>query len=280
MLLTRLDEQLNALSTLVETPEEEGAPPTPTDGDAESSASDSISVSDISSISGEQLPSSPVHESSETDRQDGIADTIGQLYRLSALVKKSRSLQEKTRVDDFIRKEELVETTDDFASYAEWKVEQMFPGTADFLLKRLAAGLVYRQKMLMYRKRHREKLNYGLEAVFEDAGSDGDDQPAPNRDTLTEHAPVIMISAAKTPAASGKALAAPSATNASSIDQVRAKSYPKSVARSRVTASAITSRAQFDVPKPPQIYAQVNEVECPYCSRILTRKDLTPANWT
>lgn len=204
--------------------------------------------------------------------------TINQLYRFSAAIKKPHSSQEKARIQRFIEKDELNEESKDFEAFVAWKMETMFPGTEKFLLDRLLNTITYRQKRLLYRQRHHVKLGSGVDELFNTSEPSMIAPDIPDRSVTAPQAIVHSSNPIQHPKATPSRIL--SMTNASSVDYIHASSYPKSIATSQLTTSAILERADFDVPRPPTVPQGANEVECPYCFRFLKRSGLVSVRWT
>ncbi|RYP73216.1 hypothetical protein DL769_004275 [Monosporascus sp. CRB-8-3] len=72
-----------------------------------------------------------------------------------------------------------------------------------------------------------------------------------------------------------------SATDASSVDRLKFASYPKSIALSGLTKSAVARREQLDVPCPPVLGSeQSKEAICPYCFHVVDKEEMRHAKWT
>lgn len=243
--------------------------------DQASSDSDQFSIDSPSSDEGSHAH--PATESQQTHKIKAIDDTITRLFRLSAVIKKPNSSRENAKVESFIERELADHTDDDYAFFVRWKICRDHPGAASYLVERLVESILFRQKRLLYRAKHYEKVE-GLESTFKAPTQEPKEPPVhlassmdPNHrhsnrdpqksDSFTHPAPV-------------------SHTEATSIDQNRLDAYSRSQAASLATQSAIGRRAELDVPRPPKLAKGTDSVACPYCSRLLRNEDLNEPQWT
>lgn len=210
-----------------------------------------------------------------------IKDTINRLYRLSNIIKKPSSSNENVKVANFIAKEEASEKLKEFQTSVSWQIKFRLPNASPALLDRLVEAAVFRRKKLEYRERHKEKLRQGIEQSFatdlavsllpKDAKLRpfGDDRKA---------APVLRQQAGS--ARGSLNTMQYSATEASSVNRLKFASYPKSVALSGITKSAVSRREHLDIPVPPsKSKGESEEVVCPYCFRVVDKEDMIQARW-
>ncbi|ESZ91987.1 hypothetical protein SBOR_7644 [Sclerotinia borealis F-4128] len=236
---------------------------------------DSDAASDTDDISGPQ--SADVVAKALTT----IKDTITRLYRLSTIIKKPSSSNENVKVANFIAKEEESEELKEFQTSVRWQIHFRLPDASPALLDRLVDAAVFRRKKLEYRERHKEKLRQGVgHSLASDLAV-----PILLKDTVfrpmgaqRKGAPVLRRQAGST--RDSLSTMQYSATEASSVNRLKFASYPKSVALSGITKSAVARREQLDIPAPPsRLVGESQEAVCPYCFRIVDKEDLGQARW-
>lgn len=217
--------------------------------------------------------------------------TITNLYRLSAAIKKPVSYNENAKVMKFMQKEKEKaeevggeDAMSDFLIHVKWlfgfRYKQISPKIAD----RLIDAIVFRRKRLEYRKRHREKLQHGIENVF---ASQSDEAVQFNNETVQQKNIVQQhisrtrrVNSLTKGETSQLKLETFSATDASSVNHLKVSPYPKSIALSGITRSGMARREQLDVPRAPVVDTQGKEVICPYCFRVIDSADVQGHRWT
>ncbi|THV52280.1 hypothetical protein BGAL_0083g00020 [Botrytis galanthina] len=264
--------------------EEEAEEENEKDYNSDSSSEDSMAISlDNESDAGSETDDLPSLHSVDVvaTALNTIKDTITRLYRLSTIIKKPSSANENVKVANFIAKDEASAELVEFQNSVRWQIEFRFPDASPTLLNRLVEAAVFRRRKLEYRERHKEKLKQGVERSF------SSDLVLP----LIPKSTVIRSAGAQhrgTPILRQQANSARgsistmnySATEASSINRLKFASYPKSVAISGITRSAVARREQLDIPAPPsKSEGEVKEAVCPYCFRIVDKEDMIQARW-
>ncbi|TGO44913.1 hypothetical protein BOTNAR_0722g00040 [Botryotinia narcissicola] len=251
--------------------EEEAEEESEKDYNSDSSSEDSMAISlDNESDAGfetDDLPS--LHSVDVVARAlNTIKDTITRLYRLSTIIKKPSSANENVKVADFIAKNEASAELVEFQISVRWQIEFRFPDASPTLLNRLIEAAVFRRRKLEYRERHKEKLKQGVDRSFAS-------------DLVLPLIPKnIVIRPAGAQHRGSISTMQYSATEASSVNRLKFASYPKSVAISGLTRSAVARREQLDVPAPPsKSEGEVKEAICPYCFRIVDKEDMIQARW-
>ncbi|KAI9788770.1 MAG: hypothetical protein M1816_006551 [Peltula sp. TS41687] len=210
-----------------------------------------------------------------------IDDIITRLYRLSAIIRRPNSSNESVRVAKYIEKGTHGQDLEDFESHVRWQVGFRNPETPQRLLDRLVSAVVARKKRLLYRERHQEKLNQGVDDYF------ASDLPVPTTSQLINGA-VKGVSHLKTTSLRKAAILRRSSqtgpysvTDASTVNPLRLASYPKSVALSGVTRSAVARREQLDIPPPPRLEtSETTEIVCPYCFKVVDKEETKHPRWT
>ncbi|KAL1970113.1 hypothetical protein VTN77DRAFT_6518 [Rasamsonia byssochlamydoides] len=169
-------------------------------------------------------------------------------------------------------------------SHVRWQIEFKHRQASPKLLERLVNAVIFRRRKLEYRKRHHEKLSHGVEEAFtievqEPVSSKGaadesrvSPSPAAARRGISPKTPGSVKSTSQTVTFS--------ATEASSINHLKVSPYPKSIAVSAMTKSAVARRGQLDVPRPPDFDGPDKETVCPYCFRVVDKKELKDVYWT
>jgi hypothetical protein len=263
---------------IIEEPEEHGD--ARFDGDSESSSDSSMSISlDEDSDAETEQDSHP--DDIPKKALSEIKDIMTRLYRLSAIIKKPTSTTENVKVANFIAKEEETEEMKEFESSVRWQIQFRHPDTAPSLLERLVNAAIFRRRKLQYRERHKEKLSQGVEQSLPVS------LPMPTTAQMAAaralgrqrtNSPFINI---KGSSARGSSRTFQfSATDASSVNRLKFASYPKSVALSGITKSAVARREGLDVPRPPaKVDDGSKEAICPYCFRIVEKEEMMHLRW-
>ena len=210
-----------------------------------------------------------------------IDDIITRLYRLSAIIRRPNSSSESARVAKYIEKGTHGRDLEDFESHVRWQIQFRNPETPPRLLDRLVSAVVARKKRLLYRERHQEKLKQGVDDYFTP------DLPVPTTSQLVTGA-VKGVSHPKSSSLRRTAIMQRSSqtgpysvTDASTVNRPRLASYPKSVALSGVTKSAVARREQLDIPPPPRFeMSETTEVVCPYCFKVVDKEETKQPRWT
>ncbi|KAF7904376.1 hypothetical protein EAF00_001710 [Botryotinia globosa] len=210
-----------------------------------------------------------------------IKDTITRLYRLSHIIKKPSSANENVKVANFIAKNEASAELVEFQTSVRWQIEFRFPDASPTLLNRLVEAAVFRRRKLEYRERHKEKLKQGVERSFvSDLVLPLTPKNTVIRPAGAQHRGTTILRQQANSARGSVSTMQYSATEASSVNRLKFASYPKSVAISGITRSAVARREQLDVPAPPsKSEGEVKEAVCPYCFRIVDKEDMIQARW-
>lgn len=248
------------------------------------SSDDSMTISlDEDSDAGSKTEDIPDSQSADVVAKalTTIKDTITRLYRLSTIIKKPSSSNENIKVANFMAKEEESEELKEFQNSVRWQIHFRLPDASPALLNRLADAAVFRRKKLEYRERHKEKLKQGVEHSF----SLDLVVPLLPKDGVARPLGVERRAAPSPRRQAGSASGSLStmqysATEASSVNRLKFASYPKSVALSGITKSAVARREQLDIPAPPsKAEGESKEAVCPYCFRIVDKEDMVQARW-
>ncbi|TGO92413.1 hypothetical protein BPOR_0003g00110 [Botrytis porri] len=253
------------------------------DDSSDSSSEDSMAISlDNETDAGSEKDDLPSLHSADVGATalNTIKDTITRLYRLSTILKKPSSANENVKVANFIAKDEASAELFEFQTSVRWQIEFRLPDAPPTLLNRLVEATVFRRRKLEYRERHKEKLKQGVERSF---ASDLVLPLLPKdivvRPAGAQYATPILRRQTSSARDSVSTMQY-SATEASSVNRLKFASYPKSVAISRITNSAVARREQLDIPAPPsKAENEAKEVVCPYCFRIIDKKDMVQARW-
>lgn len=218
----------------------------------------------------------------DTQRQHNslaqITDIVNRLYRFSTVIRKPVSLGENARIAHYIEKTKDSLELDDFESYIKWQIRQWCPSTTDKLIDRLSNAAMLRRKKLLYRQRHQQKLNQGTDdwfitrnpaSVYLESGN-----------SFKAGGPQVQgVGLMHKPPTKMRKSVAFSTTKASSIDKLAVPAYTRSVAPSGITKTGIAGRELLDIPLAPKPRGE-HEAKCPYCSKFLTKEQLTKAQWT
>ncbi|TGO51259.1 hypothetical protein BCON_0165g00090 [Botryotinia convoluta] len=264
--------------------EEEAEEESGKDDSSATSSEDSMAISlDTETDAGYETDDLPSLHSADVvaTALNTIKDTITRLYRLSTIIKKPSSANENVKVANFIAKDEVSAELAEFQTSVRWQIEFRLPDASLTLLNRLVEAAVFRRRKLEYRKRHKEKLKQGVERSF------ASDLVLPliPKDTVIRQAgaqhrgtPILRQQASS--ARGSISTMQYSATEASSVNRLKFASYPKSVAISGITRSAVARREQLDIPAPPsKSEGEVKEAICPYCFRIVDKEEMIQARW-
>ncbi|KAJ8064734.1 hypothetical protein OCU04_007052 [Sclerotinia nivalis] len=252
------------------------------DDSSSESSEDSMAISlDKDSDVGSETDDIPIPQSDVVATAlKTIKETINRLYRLSTIIKKPSSSNENVKVANFIAKEEESEELKEFQNSVRWQIKFRLPDASPALLDRLVQAAVFRRKKLEYRERHKEKLRQGVEQSFATELA----VPLLPKDTALRP---FGYQRKASPALRQQGSARGSlntmqysATEASSVNRLKFASYPKSVALSGITKSAVARREQLDIPAPPsKSEEESKEAVCPYCFRIVDKEDMVQARW-
>lgn len=202
---------------------------------------------------------------------------INYLYRLSVVISKPVSSTENDKVRRFIAKQsddEAATERSDFECHVRWMVEERHCPTAPkVLVDRLVTTAVFRRMKLLYRRRHREKLNQGFphlliaQPTFENMRIGEANQSLSARPTVRK-------------ATYSRSLIF-SGTTASTVNRSKFAHYPEPVALSRITQAAVARRENLDVPQPPHdVFGKGESLPCPYCFRFLEEEEKQEPRWT
>ena len=249
------------------------------------SSSSSLIVSLDADSEASSIDQSPAKsEDYSPNRQLRTMDSvITCLYRLSAIIRKPTSFSENAKVTRFIDKAHDGGVMEEYVSHVKWQIQFRHPNASPILAERLVNAVVFRRKKLMYRKRHQQKLNQGVDDAFwvEDLFPNSLDAPkAPERDGMkvTRHdSPFLKVAATVKSSSQTHTF---SATQASSVNRRGLTSYARSAALSGMTKSAVARRDQLDVPPPPRPESETEEAICPYCFEIVDKGKMARAWWT
>ncbi|KAF2182859.1 hypothetical protein K469DRAFT_690585 [Zopfia rhizophila CBS 207.26] len=256
----------------------------PNDEDSEGSESSMAISLDRDSDGEANTEAEETSDPSDISRQAlaDVDDILTRLYRLSAIIRKPTSSNENVKVAKFIAKEDETPESEEYKASVSWQIRFRHPDISPAILERLIATVVFRRKKLQYRERHKEKLSQGIEH------SDPANVLVPTnmqRATLLKTAhrrtsSPLLAQKATSVKSSSQTLQF-SATDASSVDRLKFASYPKSVALSGLTKSAVARREQLDVPRPPVPGSdQSKEAICPYCFHVVDKEEMRHARWT
>ncbi|KAF7874884.1 hypothetical protein EAF04_002058 [Stromatinia cepivora] len=253
------------------------------DESSSESSEDSMAISlDKDSDVGSETDDIPIPQSDVVGTAlNTIKDTINRLYRLSTIIKKPSSSNENMKVANFIAKKEEPEELKEFQTSVRWQIKFRLPDASQALVDKLVEAAVFRREKLEYRERHKEKLRQGVEQSFAIELA----VPLLPKDTALrpiryqrKAAPVLRQQAGS--ARGSLNTMQYSATEASSVNRLKFASYPKSVALSGITKSAVARREQLDIPAPPyKSEGESREAVCPYCFRIVDKEDMVQARW-
>jgi hypothetical protein len=263
---------------IIEEPDVYGEDGADRNTDSSSESSMSISLDEDSDAETEQdsdpddIPKQALSE---------IKNIMTRLYRLSAIIKKPTSTTENVKVANFIAKEEETEEMKEFEGSVRWQIQFRHPETAPSLLEKLVNAAIFRRRKLQYRERHKEKLGQGVEQSL------SVNLPMPTTaqiaaaKALGHHRTSFPLINMKGSSARGSSRTFQfSATDASSVNRLKFASYPKSVALSGITKSAVARREGLDVPRPPTKDDDGSkEAICPYCFRIVEKEEMMQLRW-
>ncbi|RYP07570.1 hypothetical protein DL765_009120 [Monosporascus sp. GIB2] len=254
------------------------------DDDSESSESSMAISLDRGSEADAYTKAEERSDSGDISRQAiaDVDDILTRLYRLSAIIRKRTSSNENVKVAKFIAKESDTPETEEYKASVDWQIRFRHPDASPVILERLITTVVFRRKKLQYRQRHEEKLRQGIKH------SDPVSVLVPTnmqRATLqtTAHQQISSPFRPQKPTSvkSSSQTLQFSATDASSVDRLKFASYPKSIALSGLTKSAVARREKLDVPRPSVLGSeQSKEAICPYCFHVVDKEEMRHARWT
>jgi hypothetical protein len=240
---------------------------------ADSAASLVLSIED-DSVTGTAEESTPVYQIASLQEINGV---ISKLYRLSAIIRKPKSLRENARVASYIEKVEDGPDQSEYEAHVRWQVKFRLPDAPEKLVDRLVSAVVFRRRKLQYRERHQMKLSQGLEAAIQvilpgipNVLQQSKIQTPRQSSPFLKSAPTVKSSSETMPL---------SATEASSVNRRGLASYSKSVAPSNLTKSAVARRDLLDVPPPPRP-TETTEAICPYCFEVVDKAKMARSLWT
>lgn len=254
------------------------------DDSSTTSSDDSMAISlDKDSDVGYEGNDSPSTQSTDlvSTALGTIRETITRLYRLSTIIKKPSSSNENVKVANFMAKEEGSEELKEFETSVRWQIQFRLPNASPALLDRLVDAAVFRRRKLEYRERHKEKLSQGVEHSFtSELVVPLFPKEAVLRQPGFQRRSATGLRRQASPSRASLSTIQYSATEASSVNRLKFASYPKSVAPSGITKSAVARREQLDFPAPPcKSEGESKEAVCPYCFRIIDREDMAQARW-
>lgn len=285
-MLARLKKNLEQLISLSSLPEELTQEDSGSDS-VDSSASSSPSL--VLSLGSESEPGTvSTLEAQEKrqpshDRLKAIDEIITRLYGLSAIIRKPMSFDEVTKVKNFIAKNQDPQDIEEFESHIRWQTQFRHPEASVKLIDRLVSTVVFRRHKLLYRERHHEKLNQGVDQAF------GLEIEVPDISSAPKLSQNYLIKKSygksrflKSPATvkSSSQTNPYSATEASMVNRFGFSPYSKSVALSGMTKSTVARREHLDVPPPPRVDAEAEETVCPYCFEVVDKEKMKHALWT
>lgn len=216
-------------------------------------------------------------------------DIVDRLYRLTSAVRKPVSSNENHRVRQIIadNPEWIRGDLEDVKDHARNHMLVHFEEASSALVDRCISAAIFRRGKLCYRKRHQEKLRH-----VDQAQQYGD----PATTSLSqdfEAGPAALPSLRHIHGGNSGALhstektqsrlrsIALSGTNASSVNRQKLPSYAKSTALSGITRSAVARRQQLDVPRLTNDESgREEDLECPYCFRIIQKEEAEEPRWT
>ena len=208
----------------------------------------------------------------------GIKNIIDRLYRLSVVIRKPTPLSENVRISQFAQKHKDTLGLQDCQSYFKWQIQRMCPDTTVELVDRLLNAVIRRRERLCYREKHQQKLNQGVEdwLTRRDAAQTRESTTTKKRIVQFKEHDSGVIEVQHSKLATRTRL---SETKATTVDaKPTLSSYERSVAPSGITKSAIARRSHLDVPPPPKA-KNGQEVQCPYCPRLLGAVELKQERW-
>ena len=169
----------------------------------------------------------------------------------------------------------------EFETSVRWQIQFRHPDTAPFLLEKLVNAAIFRRRKLQYRERHKEKLSQGVEQslsinlLIPTAA-----QMLAGKTLGRQRTGSPLINMKSNSARGSSRTFQFSATDASSVNRLKFASYPKSVALSGITKSAVGRREGLDVPRPPAKNDDGSkEAICPYCFRIMEKDEMMQLRW-
>ena len=286
-MLTRLwrtiDQLINPPLVEMETSEDGESNQSSSSGSSSSSSSLVVSLdadSEASSMDRSLAQAGDYHPDRQVQTMDSI---ITRLYRLSTIIRRPTSFSENVKVIRFIDKAHDGGVMEEYISHIKWQIQFRHPNASPILAERLVNAVVFRRKKLMYRERHQQKLNQGVNEAFLAEGLfqySLDTPKVQERNTMkvAGHESRFLRVAA-TVKSSSQTLPF-SATQASSVNRRGLASYARSAALSGMTGSAVARRDQLDVPPPPRPESETEEAICPYCFEIVDKGKMARARWT
>ncbi|RPA81003.1 hypothetical protein BJ508DRAFT_118081 [Ascobolus immersus RN42] len=219
---------------------------------------------------------------------------VGKLHQLSAVLRKTVSVNEDARIRAFIerRRDKDDKEQADLQTHARWYLGHCFPNMDQFLKDRLVDTIVFRRMMLLYRERHHRKLQQGYKCL-----------PPPllqvpgivNSEELLEHVTTLASSDSTASSNHGRHTTASafgssallSETNASSVDRdvFAAQQHGREGIINRHAVSVITRtgvirRGKLDIPSAPK--AQLKEgksATCPFCFHVIEEEEVKQTSW-
>lgn len=201
---------------------------------------------------------------------EDIKDIITRLYRITSIIKKPVSTREPDRVQKWFANEgsELEEQLSNLESFARWSIKRQHPALQQlpFLLDRFIQAIINRRKTLVYRARHRAKLEKGTEDWFaprnpESVRFEGEVLPYK---CAKAHNEAAVRDLAK-PKGKGKAMAF-DGTIASTVNRQGLLTYTKSAVPKEISPLVKLGLGDLDIPEPPTEIFGGDETLCPYCS--------------
>lgn len=273
-LLRRLSAKLQVLSHEHKTTQDIRKPKSDDDCLSDSSASSSLNLSSETDTESEPDTDddnvNPKGALQSSTVLEDIKRIITRLYRITSIIKMPVSTKEADRVQKWFANEgsELEEQLSDLESFARWAIKRQRPALQHFpfLLDRFIQAIISRRKTLVYRARHRAKLEKGTEDWFAPRSLESirfEDEVSPH-DCAEAHAEETGRDPAKLKG-KGKAVAF-DATIASTVNRQGLSTYAKSTVLKDISPSVQLGLGDLDVPEPPAEIPGGDETLCPYCS--------------
>ena len=276
-------EQLITLSSVQQEPSQEESNSDSSHSSTSSSPSLILSSDSGSEPSTEGTSKVEVNRGPLYERLHAIDDIITRLYELSAIIRKPTSFDEVAKVKNFIAKNRDSQDIEEFESHIRWQTQFRYPEASVTLIDRLVSTVVFRKYKLLYRKRHHEKLNQGVDEAF-GLGVKLPDRPHPPKagqnDLIKSALGRSRFLSSPATVKSSSQTVPYSATEASLVNRLGLSTYSKSIALSDIPNSAVARREQLDVPPPPRLHAEAEEIICPYCFDVIDKKRMKHAVWT
>jgi hypothetical protein len=221
------------------------------------------------------------NETSHKDTVQAVSDIISGLNRLSATIRKSSARNRNSKAANFVERDD--EGNDISMVYQENVtriIRQLYPDASSTLCTRLGESISLRRKRILYSRRHQAKLIIRPQITAPSRQILPKDVPEPfprpmelsleqsNAPQLAqEPAPITMNDR-------------PSETAPSIPDSDKQGSIIASSRGSSASTGSMIHSQNLRYPPAPKVDVLTGEAPCPYCSAILTRKEVSnPKTW-